>query len=59
MRLPICPIETNILTGNFLHKIQMLTLNTRKLYGKPMLHQQFRYAIAPAPMLHNKTLSCA
>ncbi|MEH1933139.1 MAG: hypothetical protein V7L14_05320 [Nostoc sp.] len=56
MKIPIYPTETNILATNFLHKIQMLTLKTRELYGKPMLYRQFCHAIAP--MLQSKTLSC-
>ncbi|MFN6539578.1 MAG: hypothetical protein RM021_024965 [Nostoc sp. EkiNYC01] len=55
MRIPTCSTETNILAGNFLHKIQMLTLNTRELYGKPMGDGEFNEAIAP--QLPSKTLS--
>nr|MDZ8060610.1 hypothetical protein [Nostoc sp. EkiNYC01] len=43
------------MAGNFLHKIQMLTLNTRELYGKPMGDGEFNEAIAP--QLPSKTLS--
>ncbi|MEH2137246.1 hypothetical protein [Nostoc sp.] len=54
MKIPICSTETNILARNFLHKIQMLTLNQRELYGKARLHRQFCQAIAA--ILQSKTL---
>ncbi|OKH32787.1 hypothetical protein FACHB389_19210 [Nostoc calcicola FACHB-389] len=36
-----------MLARNFLHKIQMLTLNTRELYGKPMRDGEFNEARSP------------